>query len=136
MSSVNKVILIGRVGRDVESKSINASTMVANINLATTESWTKNGQKQERTEWHRLTCFGKLAEIASQYVQKGSLIYVEGSLHTSSYEDADGVKRYSTSINVRELKFLSKRSESSGSGSADDFFNFGDIPHNDDEIPF
>lgn len=112
---VNKVILIGAVGKDPEQKSLPSGGMVVNFSLATSESWKdKNtGQQQESVEWHRLVAFGKLAEIISQYVKKGSKLYVEGSLKTRSWEQ-DGAKRYATEIVVSEMQLLDSKPQDSG----------------------
>ena len=108
---VNKVILIGNLGRDPETRYSASGSAVTNLNLATTESWNDNtGNRQDRTEWHRVVLFGKLAEIASQYLHKGSKVYVEGSLRTSQYEK-DGITRYSTDIICREMSMLDSRSD-------------------------
>lgn len=113
---VNRVILIGAVGKDPEQKSLPSGGMVVNFSLATSESWKdKNtGQQQESVEWHRLVAFGKLAEIIAQYVKKGSKLYAEGSLKTRSWEQ-DGAKRYATEIVVSEMQMLDgKPQDSSG----------------------
>ena len=113
--SVNKVMLIGNLGRDPETRYSASGNQVTNLNLATTESWTDStGNRQDRTEWHRVVIFGKLAEIAGQYLHKGSKVYIEGSLRTSQYEK-DGVTRYSTDIIAREMSMLDSRSDSQGS---------------------
>ena len=101
MSSLNKVMLIGHLGRDPETRYTQGGDAVANITLATSESWKdKSGEKQERTEWHKISVFGKLAEICGEYLKKGSLVYFEGSLQTRKYTDKDGVEKYSTEIKV------------------------------------
>ncbi|SEM97241.1 single-stranded DNA-binding protein [Halomonas caseinilytica] len=108
---INKVILIGNVGQDPEVRFTQAGTPVANIGLATSESWTdkNSGQKQEKTEWHRLILFRKLAEIAQQYVRKGSKLYVEGRLQTRKWQDQSGQDRYVTEIIVNDLQMLDSR---------------------------
>lgn len=116
---VNKVILIGAVGKDPESRNLPSGGAVVNFSLATSESWKDKatGQQQESVEWHRLVCFGKLAEIIAQYVKKGSKLYIEGSLKTRSW-DQDGIKRYATEIVVSEMQLLdSKPADSSGQQS-------------------
>ncbi|SFV60955.1 Single-stranded DNA-binding protein [hydrothermal vent metagenome] len=102
MAGVNKVIIVGNLGQDVELKHLTDGRAVANLNVATSESWTdKNtGQKQEKTEWHRISLFGRLAEIAGQYLHKGSKVYVEGSLRTRKWQDKQGNDRYTTEIVV------------------------------------
>ena len=115
---VNKVILIGNLGADPEVRYTPDGAPVANFNLATSESWNDrtSGEKQERTEWHRLVLWRKLAEIAGQYLKKGSKIYVEGKLQTRSWEDQSGQKRYTTEIVVNELQMLDSRGEGGGGG--------------------
>ena len=113
-ASVNKVILIGNLGKDPEIRYLTNSDAVTNITLATTENWKdKNGEKQEKTEWHRITFFRKLAEITGEYLKKGSMVYVEGKLETRKWTDKEGVERYSTDIIANSMKILSKR-EGSG----------------------
>ena len=107
---VNKVILVGNVGGDPETKAMPSGSMVSNITVATSESWKdkQTGQAQERTEWHRVVFFNRLAEIVNEYVKKGSKVYIEGSLRTRSWEQ-DGVKRYSTEIVASEMQMLDSR---------------------------
>lgn len=106
MRGINKVILVGTCGKDPEVRYTPSGSAVANVSVATSDSWKdKDGKQQERTEWHRVVFFNKLAEIVGQYVKKGSKIYVEGSLHTNQYEK-DGITRYTTSISAREIQFL------------------------------
>ena len=115
---VNKVILIGNLGADPEVRYTPDGAPVANFNLATSESWNdrSSGEKQERTEWHRLVVWRKLAEIAGQYLKKGSKIYIEGKLQTRSWEDQSGQKRYTTEVVVNELQMLDSRGEGGGGG--------------------
>jgi len=107
---VNKVILVGNVGGDPETKAMPSGSMVTNITVATSESWKdkQTGQAQERTEWHRVVFFNRLAEIVNEYVKKGSKVYIEGSLRTRSWEQ-EGVKRYSTEIVASEMQMLDSR---------------------------
>ena len=98
MSGVNKVILVGNLGNDPEIKQTGNGTSLANFSVATSESWTKDGERQERTEWHRVTCWGKLADIVGQYVTKGSKVYIEGKLQTRKWQDQSGADRYSTEV--------------------------------------
>ena len=118
---VNKVILIGNLGSDPEVRYTPDGVPVANFNLATSESWNdrNTGERQERTEWHRLVLWRKLAEIASQYLKKGSRIYVEGKLQTRSWDDQSGQKRYMTEVVVNDMQMLDSRSEGGGGGSRD-----------------
>ena len=107
---INKVILVGNVGGDPETKYMPSGVAVTNLSIATSESWKdkQTGQPQERTEWHRVVFFNRLAEIASEYVRKGSKLYVEGSLRTRQWEQ-DGVKRYSTEIVASQMQMLDSR---------------------------
>jgi single-strand DNA-binding protein len=110
MRGVNKVILIGNLGRDPEVRYTREGTAVANLNLATTETWNDgNGQRQERTEWHKVVAWGKLAEIAKEYLGKGKQVYIEGKLQTRSWEDKEGVKRYTTEVRVDQMVMLGGR---------------------------
>lgn len=106
--SVNKVILIGRLGADPETRYMANGDAVTNITLATTETWKdKNGEKQEKTEWHRCTFYRKLAEIAGEYLKKGVQVYIEGRLETRKWTDKNGIERYTTGIIVNEMRMLS-----------------------------
>lgn len=119
MASVNKVILVGNLGKDPETRYLPNGDAVTNITLATTDSWKdkSSGDKREATEWHRVVFFRKLAEIASQYLRKGSQVYIEGSLKTRKWQDKDGQDRYTTEIVADEMKMLGARQ--SGGGMAD-----------------
>ncbi|MFH1035014.1 MAG: single-stranded DNA-binding protein [Pseudomonadota bacterium] len=135
---INKVILIGNLGADPEMKYTAGGTAICKFRLATTEVFKdRDGNQQERTEWHRVVAWAKLAEICGQYLSKGKQVYVEGSLRTSSWDDNDGNKRYMTEVNARDVQFLSGGagggSGSGGSGGGDDF---GGPPMGDDDIPF
>ncbi|HXS51023.1 MAG TPA: single-stranded DNA-binding protein [Usitatibacter sp.] len=119
MASVNKVILIGNLGRDPETRYMPDGAAITNISVATTEVWKdKNGEKQEKTEWHRVAFFGKLAEIAGEYLKKGSQVYVEGRLQTREWEK-DGVKRYSTEIVANAMQMLGSRQGMGGGAPPD-----------------
>jgi len=113
---VNKVILIGNLGNDPETKFLPSGGAVTNVSLATSESWKdkQTGQMQERTEWHRVVFFNKLAEIAGEYLKKGSKVYVEGSLRTRKWQGQDGQDRYTTEIVVSEMQMLDGRGEGGG----------------------
>ncbi len=105
--SVNKVIVLGRLGQEPELKYTAGGSAVCSFSLATNETWTdKSGQKQERTEWHRIVVWGKLAELCNQYLTKGRQAYVEGKLTTRSWEDKNGQKRYTTEINAQTVQFI------------------------------
>jgi len=106
MSSVNKVILLGNIGKDPEVRETKAGNIV-NLTMATSEKYTdKSGQKQENTEWHNLVVFGKLADVVAKYVKKGDKLYVEGSITTRKWEDKEGNTRYTTEVKVRDLTML------------------------------
>ena len=117
---VNKVILIGNLGAAPEVRYTPDGVPVANFSLATSESWNDrtSGEKQERTEWHRLVLWRKLAEIAGQYLKKGSKIYVEGKLQTRSWDDQSGQKRYTTEVVVNDMQMLDSRADGSGGRAA------------------
>ena len=108
MASVNKVILIGNLGRDPETRYMPNGEAVTNATIATTETWKdkSSGERQEKTEWHRLTFYRRLAEVAGEYLKKGSQIYVEGKLTTRKWQDKDGQDRYTTEIIAEEMKML------------------------------
>lgn len=118
MASVNKVIIVGNLGRDPETRYMPNGEAVTNIAVATTESWKdKNtGEKKELTEWHRITFYRKLAEIAGQYLKKGSQIYVEGRLQTRKWQDKEGVERYTTEIIADTMQMLGGRQGAGGGG--------------------
>lgn len=133
---INKVILIGNVGSDPETKTFDGGNSVCNLTLATTEKYKdKSGEKKETTEWHRLELWGKLADIATQYVHKGDKIYVEGKLKTSSYEDKEGVTRYKTVISVSTLQMLGSKSSATTAVSTPQSTAFTETPDTDD-LPF
>lgn len=117
MASLNKVTLIGHLGKDPETRYSPSGDAICNITVATSESWKdkQTGEKKEVTEWHRVVLFGRLAEVASQYLAKGSLIYVEGRLQTRKWQDKDGQDRYTTEIRGDELKMLSAAKEGTAS---------------------
>jgi len=108
---VNKVILIGNLGADPETRAIPSGTTVANLRIATSESWRdkQTGEQQERTEWHRVALFGRLAEVAGEYLRKGSQVYIEGSLRTRKWQDKQGNERYSTEIVGNDMQMLGGR---------------------------
>lgn len=111
MASVNKVILVGNLGRDPEMRYMPSGDALASFSIATTDSWKdKNGQKQERTEWHRISMFGKLAEIAGEYLKKGSSVYIEGRLQTRKWQDKEGNERQTTEVVADRMQMLGGRS--------------------------
>lgn len=147
MAGLNKVILIGNLGADPEVRYTGNGQPVANFSLATTERWTnKEGQREERTEWHRIVAFGRTAEIVGQYLKKGRQIYVEGKLQTRSWEDRDGNKRYTTEIVCNNMQMLGSRGdvaevpEDSGAQAAAAGADLGspgkDVVDEDDDLPF
>src|SRR4029077_6224516 len=111
MASVNEVIIIGNLGADPETKYLPSGDAVTNIRVATTDTWKDkaSGEKKEATEWHRIAFFGRLAEIAGEYLKKGSQVYVEGSLRTRKWQDKDGQDRYSTEIRADVMQMLGRR---------------------------
>ncbi len=126
MASVNKVILVGNLGRDPEMRSFPSGDQVANVSLATTDKWRdkQTGETKEHTEWHRLVFNGRLAEIAGQYLRKGSQIYVEGSIRTRKWTDQQsGQDRYSTEIRVDQMQMLGRREGMGGTGGDDDGYS-------------
>lgn len=150
---VNKVILIGNLGNDPDVRYTASGAAVANISLATAESWRdkESGEQQERTEWHRVVFFGRLAEIVAEYLKKGSQIYVEGRLQTRKWQDKEGKDRYSTEIVANEMQMLGSRSgggsnQSYDQSPPDDDTSSGSKPQKtaakpkdddfDDDIPF
>jgi single-strand DNA-binding protein len=144
---INKVILVGNVGQDPETRYMPNGNAVTNITLATSETWKdKNtGEQQERTEWHRVTFYQRLAEIVAEYVKKGSKLYIEGRLQTRSWEQ-DGIKRYATDIIANEMQMLDSRGSGGGGGSYQPAHQSGasepaepapaDMGDFDDDIPF
>ena len=134
---VNKVILIGNLGADPEVRYAQNGTAVANFRVATTETWKKEGEKEEQTEWHRVVTFGRLAEICGEYLSKGSKVYIEGRIQTRKWEDRDGNTRYTTEVVAREMKMLSPR----GAGEENQRGSYGEpplanTPSMGDDVPF
>ena len=124
MASVNKVILLGNLGRDPETRYTTDGGAVTNLNIATSEQWKdKSGEKQERTEWHRVVLFGRTAEIAGEYLKKGRSVYIEGRLQTRKYTDKDGVEKYSTEIVADRMQLIGGAREGGGGGDVE--FNAG-----------
>lgn len=128
--SVNKVILLGRLGQDPELKYTPGGAAVCNFSMATTEAWTdKSGQKQEKTEWHRIVVWGKLAELCNQYLAKGRQAFVEGRLQTRSWDDKDGSKRYTTEILANTVQFIGGATASTNT-NVDKSFNQAPVNEN------
>ena len=147
MAGVNKVILLGNLGRDPELRYTQGGQAVANFTLATSENWNdKNGERVERTEWHRVVVWGRVAELCSQYLSKGRSVYLEGRIQTREWEDKEGQKRYTTEVNAQTVQFLgnnrSEGSEASRGGNAKpesipaDSTGGGGPPEPGDDIPF
>jgi single-strand DNA-binding protein len=115
---VNKVIIIGNLGADPETRAMPSGTTVANLRIATSENWRdkQTGEQQERTEWHRVALFGRLAEVAGEYLRKGSKVYIEGSLRTRKWQDKQGNDRYSTEIVGNDMQMLDSRGGGGGGG--------------------
>lgn len=122
MASVNKVIIVGNLGRDPETRSFPNGDQVANVTIATTDRYKDktSGEMKEITEWHRVSFFGRLAEIAGQYLRKGSQVYVEGSLRTRKWTDKDGIEKYSTEIRADSMQMLGSRQGMGGGGGGGD----------------
>lgn len=117
MSSLNKAMIIGRLGADPEVRYTQSNTAVATLSVATTERYKdRNGEQQEKTEWHRIVAWGRLAEICQEYLKKGSLAYFEGPIQTRQWEDKDGQKKYTTEIKALNMQMLDSRSDSMGGG--------------------
>ena len=114
---INKVILVGNLGNDPDVRYAQSGSAITTISVATTEAWKdKNGEQQERTEWHRVKFFGRLAEIAGEYLKKGRQVYIEGSLRTEKYTDKAGIEKYSTDIIANEMQMLGGVGEGGGGG--------------------
>ena len=111
MSSINKVILVGHLGKDPELRYLEGNVSVASFPLATSETFNKDGKKVEQTEWHNIVMWRGLADVASKYLTKGRLVYIEGKLRTRSYEDKEGVRRYTTEIVAESFNILGRRSD-------------------------
>ena len=141
MAGLNKAILIGNLGRDPEVRYTPGGLAVANFSIATSEAWSnKNGEKETRTEWHRIVAFGKLGEICGEYLSKGKQVYIEGRIQTREWDDKEGVKRYTTEIVASQMIMLGAK-DGQGSGSYSDSQPSGskETPNSipkDDDIPF
>ncbi len=146
---INKVILVGHLGRDPEVRYSPSGAAIANITVATSEGWKdkQTGEQQERTEWHRVVFFSRLAEIAGEYLRKGSQVYIEGRLQTRKWQDKEGQDRYTTEIVANEMQMLGSRGGSSGQPQSNDQFDQSapasqkqsaakDFDDFDDDIPF
>ena len=140
MASVNKVMLIGNLGRDPEVRYTTSGSAVANFTMATTDRWNDQatGEKKERTEWHRIVVWAKQAEIVGEYLKKGRQVYVEGSLQTRDWTDKEGNKRYTTEIRAQRVQMLGRRDEGAMAGAAESSTATAEPEsgYNDDDIPF
>jgi len=141
MSSVNKALIIGNLGQDPDIKYTQSGSPVANLSVATSERWKdKNtGEQKEQTEWHRVVVFGRLAEIAEQYLKKGSKIFIEGKIQTRDWEDAEGNKRYTTEVVAREMTMLDSRSSMGSDAPSSSDSSVKDVAKDDnteEDIPF
>ena len=132
MRGVNKVIIIGNLGADPETRQFNNGGSVTNISVATSEQWTdkQSGEKREATEWHRISLFNRLAEISAQYLRKGSKVYIEGSLRTRKYQDQSGQDRYITEIRAEQLQMLDGQSNNGQQNNQNGGFNQGGQQNN------
>lgn len=145
---INKVIIVGNLGRDPEVRYLPNGSAVTNLNIATSQSWKdkQTGEQQERTEWHRVVTFNRLAEISAEYLKKGSKIYIEGSLRTQKWQDKSGNDRYTTEIVANEMQMLDSRGGTAGGPSSDGRSDFSASSNAqpqpasaegfDDDIPF
>ena len=141
MASVNKAILVGNLGADPELRYTASGTAVAGFNMATTERYKdKNGELQERTEWHSIVCWGRMGELANEYLKKGRSVYIEGRIQTRNYEDKDGIKRYRTEIVAQQMQFLGGRAQSNKPSTPTETTSSApsepELPADDDDLPF
>lgn len=138
MASLNKAMLIGNLGKDPEIKYTPEGLAIAKFSMATKEQWKdKDGQKQDKTEWHNIVAFGKLAEICGEYLAKGKQVYIEGRIQTRSWDDKDGNKKYTTEIVANTMQMLGKADASSKSAVATDENAVVSEPsHTEDDVPF
>ena len=138
--SVNKVVLVGHLGGDPETRYTPADTAVANFTVATNESWKDaSGENQDKTEWHRCVIFGKPAQIAGDYLKKGQLVYLEGKLQTRNWEDKDGIKRYTTEIVCERFTMLGRKMDADNyqsPGSYNESEKSDDSKSDDEDLPF
>jgi single-strand DNA-binding protein len=137
---INKVILVGRLGKDPEVRYTPDGMMITNFTLATDEQRKdKSGERVKTTEWHRIVTFGKLAEICGKYLVKGKLVFVEGRIRTQSWEDKEGVKRYTTEIIASDMRMLDSKGQRSGEGSSEEPplpHSGADAPMSEEDVPF
>lgn len=141
MSGVNKVILVGHLGKDPEVRHLDGNVTVASFPLATSESYNKDGKKIEQTEWHNIVMWRGLADVAAKYLQKGKLVYIEGKLRTRSFEDKEGHKKYSTEVVAENFTMLGRKSDFENSSSSSESNNTKEssdfsLEETDDGLPF
>ena len=135
MAGINKVILVGNLGADPEIRYSPGGMAVVNFSLATSETFSKDGQKQTKTEWHKIVAFGKLAEICGQYLSKGKQVYIEGKIQTRSWDDKEGNKKYTTEIVANSMQMLGSKGEGAAHSASD--VSVDNIPSSDiDDVPF
>lgn len=135
MAGINKVILVGNLGADPEIRYSPGGMAVVNFSLATSETFSKDGQKQTKTEWHKIVAFGKLAEICGQYLSKGKQVYIEGKIQTRSWDDKEGNKKYTTEIVANSMQMLGSKAEGAANSASD--VSVDNIPSSDiDDVPF
>ena len=138
-NSVNKVILVGNLGQDPESRFTPQGTAVTNLSVATNETWkNQNGESQDKTEWHRIVMYGKMAETAAEYMKKGQMVYVEGRLNTREWEDQNQIKRKTTEIRCDNFTMLGRRSDAPAGQSQGAMSPSPSVPASDvdDDLPF
>ena len=135
MAGINKVILVGNLGADPEIRYSPGGMAVANFSLATSETFSKDGQKQTKTEWHKIVAFGKLAEICGEYLSKGKQVYIEGKIQTRSWDDKEGNNKYTTEIVANSMQMLGSKGEGAAHSASD--VSVDNIPSSDiDDVPF
>lgn len=140
MSGINKVILVGHLGKDPEVRHLEGGVAVASFPLATSETFNKDGRKVEQTEWHNIVMWRGLAEVAAKYLQKGKLVYIEGKIRTRSFEDKEGVKKYTTEIVAENFTMLGRKSDFEENGTRGNLKSDSTVadfgPAADDDLPF
>ena len=138
MSGINKVILIGHLGKDPEIRYLEGGVSVASFPLATTETFNKDGRKVEQTEWHNIVLWRSLADVAAKFLQKGKLVYIEGKLRTRSFEDKEGIKKYTTEVVAENFTMLGRKTDFEGSEASKVAVKGDDIDLNapNDDLPF
>lgn len=136
MSNVNKVILMGRLGKDPELRYTKAGQATCSLRLATSETWGTGEARQERTEWHSVVLWGRQAELAKEYLAKGRLVYIEGRLQTRKWQDKDGNDRYTTEVVAREIQFIDSKRGGGNEPPGPDDAHAPFLPEADDDIPF